>query len=56
MDPLDETNTRQILTFANFDDTDAYGLEFSASYKIAKWWRANASMDYYSQKQFELLI
>ncbi|KAF9658091.1 TonB-dependent receptor [Tenacibaculum mesophilum] len=52
MDPLDETNTRQILTFANFDDTDAYGLEFSASYKIAKWWRANASMDYYSQKQF----
>ncbi|WP_435254586.1 TonB-dependent receptor domain-containing protein [Tenacibaculum sp. A30] len=52
MDPLDETNTKQVLTFANFDDTDAYGLEFSVNYKIAKWWRANASMDYYSQKQF----
>ncbi|WP_428742815.1 TonB-dependent receptor domain-containing protein [Tenacibaculum sp.] len=51
-DPSDDTDVRQILTFANFDDTDAYGLEFSANYKIAKWWRANASMDYYSQKQF----
>ncbi|CAM1346681.1 TonB-dependent receptor domain-containing protein [Tenacibaculum crassostreae] len=51
-DPSDDNDVRQILTFANFDDTDAYGLEFSANYKIAKWWRANASMDYYSQKQF----
>ncbi|CAL2103313.1 TonB-dependent receptor [Tenacibaculum sp. 190130A14a] len=51
-DPDDATNVRQILTFANFDDTDAYGLELSANYKVAKWWRANASMDYYSQKQF----
>ncbi|XRE42069.1 Putative TonB-dependent receptor [Tenacibaculum discolor] len=51
-DPSDANDVRQILTFANFDDTDAYGLEFSANYKIAKWWRANASMDYYSQKQF----
>ena len=51
-DPSDNNDVRQILTFANFDDTDAYGLEFSANYKIAKWWRANASMDYYSQKQF----
>ncbi|WP_417800823.1 TonB-dependent receptor domain-containing protein [Tenacibaculum sp.] len=51
-DPSDANELKQILTFANFDDTDAYGLEFSANYKIAKWWRANASMDYYSQKQF----
>ncbi|CAM1357146.1 TonB-dependent receptor domain-containing protein [Tenacibaculum ascidiaceicola] len=51
-DPSDANDVRQILTFANFDDTDAYGLEFSVNYKIAKWWRANASMDYYSQKQF----
>ncbi len=51
-DPSDPNNARQILTFANFDDTDAYGLEFSTNYKIAKWWRANASMDFYSQKQF----
>lgn len=51
-DPSDPNNVRQILTFANFDDTDAYGLEFSVNYKVAKWWRANASMDFYSQKQF----
>lgn len=51
-DPLDASDTRQILTFANFDDTDAYGLEVSSNYRIAKWWRANASMDFYSQKQF----
>ncbi|TVZ57179.1 outer membrane receptor protein involved in Fe transport [Lutibacter sp. Hel_I_33_5] len=43
---------RQILSFANFDDTSSYGLEFSTNYKVAKWWRANASLDFYSQKQF----
>ncbi|MGG8495232.1 TonB-dependent receptor domain-containing protein [Tenacibaculum sp. TC6] len=51
-DPTDVSNSRQILTFQNFDDTNAYGLEFSVNYKIAKWWRANASMDVYSQKQY----
>ena len=51
-DLLDPSNTRQILTFQNFDDTDAFGVEFSANYRVAKWWRANASMDFYSQKQF----
>ncbi|CAM1340488.1 TonB-dependent receptor domain-containing protein [Tenacibaculum amylolyticum] len=51
-DPADPSNIRQILTFQNFDDTDAYGLELSANYRVAKWWRANASMDYYSQTQF----
>ena len=51
-DPADPNNVRQILTFQNFDDTDAYGIELSSNYKIAKWWRTNASMDFYSQKQF----
>lgn len=51
-DPTDVSDVRQILTFQNFDDTDAYGVELSANYKIAKWWRANASTDFYSQKQF----
>ncbi len=51
-DPSDPSNVRQILSFANFDDTDAYGLEFSANFKINKWWRANSSIDFYSQKQF----
>ncbi|CAM1371132.1 TonB-dependent receptor domain-containing protein [Tenacibaculum xiamenense] len=51
-DPSDPSNVRQILTFQNFDDTDFYGLELSTNYKIAKWWRANASAEFYSQKQF----
>lgn len=51
-DPSDPSNVRQILSFANFDDTDAYGLEFSANLRITKWWRANPSIDFYSQKQF----
>ncbi len=50
-DPTDPTEVRQILSFTNFDDTDAYGLEFSVNLKLAKWWRANASTDIYSQKQ-----
>lgn len=50
-DPVDPTNVRQILSFTNFNNTDAYGLEFSTNYKVAKWWRINASMDFYSQNQ-----
>jgi outer membrane receptor protein involved in Fe transport len=41
----------QILSFTNFSDTDAYGLEFSANFKVNKWWRVNSSMDFYSQEQ-----
>jgi len=48
----DDSNVRQILSFTNFNDTDAFGLEFSTNLKLAKWWRANASMDVYSQTQF----
>ena len=42
---------QQILTFTNFSDTDVYGVEFSANFKINKWWRVNSSMDFYSQEQ-----
>ncbi len=45
-------NDRLILTFRNFSETSAYGLEFSANYRIAKWWRTNTSLDFYSQEQF----
>ena len=48
-DPLDNTNSRQILSFTNFPSNDSYGVEFSANYRITKWWRANASMDFYAQ-------
>ena len=41
----------QVLSFTNFSDTDAYGLEFSANFKLNKWWRVNSSMDFYSQEQ-----
>lgn len=51
-DPADPTNVRQILSWTNFEDTNAYGLEFSLNYKVANWWRINSSMDFYSQKQF----
>ncbi len=51
-DPADNNNIRQILTHANFDDTSSYGFELSSNYKITNWWRTNASLDFYSQKQF----
>lgn len=53
IDPADPNNppTRQILTFTNFSDTDIYGLEFSANFRMNKWWRVNSSMDFYSQEQ-----
>ncbi|TYP97052.1 outer membrane receptor protein involved in Fe transport [Tenacibaculum adriaticum] len=51
-DPNDPNDVRQILSHTNFEDTDAYGLEFSANLKLAKWWRANLSTEVYTQKQF----
>ena len=50
-DPSDPNNVKQILSHTNFDDTNSYGLEFSANYKVNNWWRINSSMDFYSQKQ-----
>lgn len=41
----------QLLSFTNFSDTDAYGVEFSANFKVSNWWRVNSSMDFYSQEQ-----
>ncbi len=46
----------QILSFTNFDDTNAYGIEFSANFKMNKWWRINSSMDFYSQEQLGNII
>jgi outer membrane receptor protein involved in Fe transport len=40
-----------ILTYDNFDNTSAYGMEVSANYKPAKWWNINGSFDLYSQTQ-----
>lgn len=58
IDPADPNipPTRQILTFANFSDTDVYGVEFSANFRMNKWWRVNSSMDFYSQEQLGNVI
>jgi outer membrane receptor protein involved in Fe transport len=51
--------TKQILTYDNFDNTDAYGFEVSSNYRPLSWWNINASVDMYSQTQrglSELLI
>lgn len=40
-----------ILTYDNFDNTSAYGLEVSSNYNIAKWWSLNGSFDLFSQTQ-----
>lgn len=41
----------QILTFDNFDNNSAYGLELSSNYRPTKWWNFNASFDLYGQTQ-----
>ena len=41
----------QILTFGNFDNNSAYGIEVSGNYKLANWWSFNASFDLYGQTQ-----
>lgn len=40
-----------ILTYDNFDNTSAYGIEVSSNYKPAKWWNINGSFDLFSQTQ-----
>ncbi|MBQ0735996.1 TonB-dependent receptor domain-containing protein [Aquimarina celericrescens] len=41
----------QILTFDNFDNNTAYGVEVSSNYKVTKWWSFNTSFDLYGQTQ-----
>ena len=43
--------TKQILTYGNFDNTNAYGFEVSSNYKPLSWWNINASVDMYTQTQ-----
>ncbi|MEJ2162688.1 MAG: TonB-dependent receptor [Robiginitalea sp.] len=42
---------RIILTYDNFDDTAAFGIEVSTNLKPIKWWSINASFDLYQQTQ-----
>ncbi len=41
----------QILTFDNFENNSAYGIEISSNYKVTNWWSFNASFDLYGQTQ-----
>ena len=51
IDRSDISSGRIILTHDNFDDTSAYGVEVSSSYRPTKWWSINGSFDFYSQTQ-----
>ena len=51
VDRSDLGSGRIILTWDNFNTTDAYGLEISSNYKPTKWWSLNGSFDLYSQTQ-----
>lgn len=49
IDPFDEDKVE--LSFDNTDSNNRYGFEVSSNYKIANWWRTNASFDLYTQKE-----
>ena len=49
---VDRTDLNKvILTYDNFDNTDAYGVEISSNYRPFNWWSFNASFDLYNQTQ-----
>ncbi len=49
IDPLDDDKVE--LSYFNTESNNRYGVELSANYKLAKWWRANASADLYTQNE-----
>ena len=49
IDRLDLNKT--ILSYDNFENTSAYGIEFTSTYKPTDWWNFNASFDLFSQSQ-----
>ncbi len=49
---VDRTDlNRIILTYDNFEDTNAYGIELSSNYRPTKWWSFNFSFDLFNQVQ-----
>ena len=42
---------RLILTYGNFDNTSAYGMEVSGNWNPFQWWSVNGSFDLYQQTQ-----
>ncbi|HMK06423.1 MAG TPA: TonB-dependent receptor, partial [Flavobacterium sp.] len=41
------SSTQKILSFDNFENNNAYGIEFSSNLKLKSWWSINASVDSY---------
>ncbi len=49
---IDRTDLNKvILTYDNFDNTTAYGVELSGNYRPTKFWSFNASFDLFNQTQ-----
>ena len=48
-DPLDDEKVE--LSYTNADSNNRYGVEVSSNHKFTNWWRVNASMDLYTQKE-----
>ena len=42
---------KQVVTYDNFENTTAYGIELSSNYRPAKWWNFNTGFDMFSQTQ-----
>ncbi|MEC3907302.1 outer membrane beta-barrel family protein [Tamlana sp. 2201CG12-4] len=51
IDRSDISAGNAILSFNNFENTTAFGLELSSNYRPTKWWSLNGSFDLYSQTQ-----
>ena len=49
IDPLD--TDKVLLSYTNTDNSNRYGFEASTNYALTQWWRANASVDLYIQKE-----
>lgn len=45
-----ENPNKQVLSYANFDNNNAYGIEVSGNLDFKKWWSANISLDAYQRK------
>jgi outer membrane receptor protein involved in Fe transport len=45
-----ENPNKQILSYSNFENNDAYGIEVSGNLDCKKWWSANISLDAYQKK------
>ena len=52
-DPANED--RQLLSYANYDTADSYGVEFSSRFKITKWWSFSPSANLYVQESQGLI-